>query len=72
MSNSGHYNRKHAERAKPTNPAKARRLARGQIKAWDRDRFHHQCEHRDAYGRHLTTPTEPLCLACSKRLHRWF
>lgn len=32
MSNSGHYNRKHTERAAPTNPAKARRLARGAAK----------------------------------------
>lgn len=32
MSNSGHYNRKHIERTKPTHPAKARRLARGAAK----------------------------------------
>lgn len=32
MSNSGHYNRKHTERLKPTHPAMARRLARGAAK----------------------------------------
>jgi hypothetical protein len=32
MSNSGHYNRKHTERTKPTHPAKAQRLTRGAAK----------------------------------------
>lgn len=32
MSNSGHYNRKHAERLKDTNAARTRRLARGAAK----------------------------------------
>jgi hypothetical protein len=32
MSNSGHYNRKHTERNKPTCPAFARRLTRGATK----------------------------------------